>query len=78
MTEHVERLRILVGEDRDSGAVGKRPLQIAHVAVDADRESRFCEPRAHGPGEVRARRARRQGLLAPIRQDDLNLGRSHV
>ena len=78
VAQHVERLRILVGQDRDLCPVGQRALQVAYVAVDANGERGFREARTDRFREVGARRARRQGFLAPIRQDDLDLGRSHV
>src|SRR5439155_5314921 len=44
VAQYVQRLRVLVGEDRDLHAVGQRALQVAHLAVDADGERGFGEP----------------------------------
>ncbi len=78
VAQHVQCLRVLVRENRDGGAVGERALQVAHVAVHADGECGLGEPGPDRFGKIGARRARRQAFLAPIRQDDLNLGRGHV
>jgi hypothetical protein len=34
MPQHVERLGMLVGEELDRHAIGQRPGQVAHLAVD--------------------------------------------
>ena len=77
VTQHVERLRMLVGDDLDRDPVGERARQVAHLAVDPRREGGLGQPRADRLGEVGGGAALRQGLLAPVGERDANLGGDH-
>ena len=57
MPQHLERLRVLVGEDGDPHPVGERAGQVPDLAVHAHGERGLRQARADRPGQVRARGA---------------------
>jgi len=76
--QHVERLRIVVRENRDLGPIRQRARQVPDLAVHPRGDGGLGEPRPNRLREVGAGGARGETLLAPVGERDTDLRRHQL
>src|SRR5438876_12142660 len=74
VTEHIEGLRVLLGQDAELAPVRDRPVAIDDLAVDLAGDGGLAESGADAGRDLSGRRARRDPLHGSVGKDELEVG----